>query len=561
MLAYFHIRNFALIDDLSLELSPGLNVLTGETGAGKSIVIGAISLLLGERASAEQVREGKEQALIEGVFNLRKVRALKEILSSAGLSGDELIISREIMRSGRNTCRVNGRIFPVTFLKELSQHLIDLHGQHQHQSLLRTESHLKMLDAFGEGDFPKRCAVVEELFKNHTALIKKLSSIGSDPRERARQLELLSYQIDEIERADLSEAEEKELLKRRHVLNNAERLYLITSNIYRELHGEEDSDISLIDTLQRASVELKKVSSDDQVLASPVNLLEEASAQLSEAVYELRDYIENIVFDPAELEKVEERLALFREIKRKYGNTIGEVLSFLGSARKEQDSLLNSEKVMESLIQKRLEIEECYDKAASVLTEARVETARRLESLLKKALAELALPGAKFVVEIKPESGYSIYGRDRVEFLFSANPGESAKPLAKIISGGEMSRVMLALKSIFACQDQIPTLIFDEIDSGIGGMTVKAVAEKLAGLGRVHQVICVTHSPQIASMAAHHIHLHKEVVEGRTLIRAIVLSPEEQRKEIARMLDGSRVNDLSLKHAASLLHKAEEHKG
>ncbi|NLC51644.1 MAG: DNA repair protein RecN [Firmicutes bacterium] len=561
MLRELHIQNFALIDDLALELQPGLNVLTGETGAGKSIVIGAIGLLLGERAFAEHIRDGKERALIEGVFKLcGKASAIKEFLDDAALdSEDELVITRELSRSGRNICRVNGRIFPVSFLKELGQKLFDLHGQHQPQSLLSVENHLEMLDAFGGKALLALRSEVEKLHDKRFEILKKLQTIGCDPQERARRREILEYQIQEIEGLSPTEEEEEKLLRKRKILSNAEQLYNTAFGVYRGIYSGDEQP-SLIDSLQYFCAELKKVKNYDQALESPSNLLEEANTLLTEAAYELRNYTDNLEFDPQELEKIEERLSCLQDLKRKYGGTVTEVLEFLAAAKKELSFLIESEENLEALNHELIRVEKEYTAAAERLSASRKGVGQELEKLLSFNFKALALSEARFKVGFEADDGFSPHGRDRVEFLFSANKGEPLKPLTKIISGGEMSRVMLALKSILARQDSIPTLIFDEIDTGIGGTTIRTVAEKLANLSVDHQVICVTHSPQIAAMADHHILLYKEVSGGRTLTRARLLSFTEQKKEIARMLDGNKLTDLSMEHAANLLEQGKNYK-
>ncbi len=565
MLVQLRVSNYALIEDLTLNFSTGLNILSGETGAGKSIVIGAINLLLGERAAVEQIRQGQDNAFVEGIVSPDTTikSAVNCFLEEAGISGaDELIIAREVFRNGRSVARINGRAVPVALLKELGQLLVDLHGQHQHQSLLRPDQHLELLDSFGGDNIRSSRDRLMELYKKQQAFKKDLSALGEDSGERERRLDVYAYQLKEIREAALNPGEDKELIQRERILANAEKICMITAQSYTDLYaGEEDSPVeAVIDRLKRTSHLLNEAASIDSSLAPLLDLLDSASAQLEEVSHELRDYQARLEFEPTELVTIQDRINLINSLKRKYGGSAEEVIAYAEHVAKEIERLKNSEALAEKLEHDILETEQQMTEESMSLRALRQETAADLERLLEECLKELALPNARFEVGFIAKDTFTAKGMDQLEFLFSANRGEEVKPLAKIISGGEVSRVMLALKTILARQDLVPTLIFDEVDAGIGGATVQAVAEKLAHLAKHHQVMCVTHSPQIASMADSHFRLYKETVHERTLTRASRLSETEKREELARMLDGASIDQVSLQHVDSLVDRAQRFK-
>ncbi len=565
MLLQLRVTNFALIDDLTLTFNRGLNILSGETGAGKSIVIGAINLLLGERANVDQIRQGQDSAFIEGMVeyndNLRE--QLAGIMHDAGIEeSEELIIAREVYRNGRSVARVNGRAVPAALLKEMGQKLIDLHGQHQHQSLLHPEQHLDLLDAFGDDRLRNARHNVGEVYSKWQKSKKELAVLGKDSTERERKIDIAAFQLKEIREAELKPGEDEELAKREKLLANAEKLSSLVNQVYTDIYdGEETGHLeAVIDRLHRSHNMLQEAAGIDQSLKPIEELLESSAAQLDEAAHELRDYQSKLEFEPHELINIQERLNLINNLKRKYGGSIEEVLLFADQKEAEIERLENSEVLAEKLEQEVSDLEAELKVKCEELRAMRRETADHLEEMLGHTMADLALLNASFRVKIDDRDSFSPGGFDRVEFLFSANPGESVKPLAKIISGGEVSRVMLALKSILARQDLVPTLIFDEVDSGVGGATIQKVAEKLAELSGYHQVLCVTHSPQIASMADTHYRLYKETADDRTIARAAFLDDKETREEIARMLDGASIDQVSLQHVDNLLERARRFK-
>lgn len=563
MLLELKVANFALIENLTWQAVPGLNVLTGETGAGKSIVIGAISLLLGERAAAEQVRLGAETAVIEGLFQVSPALRpeMDALLESAGIAPDDLLIlGRELSRSGRSVGRVNGRAVPVSFLKELGRYLIDLHGQHQHQSLLREEEQLQLLDAYGGEPLLRQREEVARLYRQRQACRSALEALGRDSAERERRMDLLVYQLEEIQKAKLTPGEEEELLQQEKLLSHAEKLQSLVEGAYSEIFAGSGLGPALLDRLSGALSALQEAAAIDPGLQQAVGLVESAVTQLQEAAYDLRDYRDRVSFDSGELAAVQERLSQIRSLKRKYGSTVEEVIAFARQVGEDLERLRNSAAEAEKLEKELAGLEEELSGAARRLQQLRLEAAARLSAAVRESLDQLSLPQAQFEIRLKEREQVAPQGVDRVEFMFSANLGEPVQPLAKVISGGEMSRVMLAIKVILAQQDRVPTLIFDEIDAGIGGVVIQSVAECLAHLSRHHQVICVTHNPQIAAMAEGHFMIYKEEREGRTVTRIKALEDQERKQELARMLDGGSADPISLRHGESLLERAERFK-
>ncbi len=565
MLLQLKVVNYALIEDLTLNFNPGLNILSGETGAGKSIIIGAINLLLGERAAVDQIRQGHDTAYVEGMFSCESdlKSQVENVLKEAGiLSSDEIIISREVFRTGRSVARVNGRAVPVSFLKEIGQFIVDLHGQHQHQSLLHSDQHLELLDSFGGDEIISSREKVAGLYRKWQSQKKELAALGANSAERERNIDISTFQLKEIRDAELNPDEDRELARREKILANAEKIFKLTAQAYADIYaGEEGSPVeALIDRLNRSTTHLTEAANIDQSLSPLLDLLETASAQLEEAAHELRDYQAKLEFEPNELVTIQDRLNQINSLKRKYGGTIEETLAFADNLEEEIERLQNSEALAEQIEKEIAELEIFLSEESSKLSCLRREAADRLEGLLEECLEELALANARFEVKLAERAVYSPKGIDQVEFLFSANRGEDVKPLAKIISGGEVSRVMLAIKTILARQDLVPTLIFDEVDSGVGGATVQKVAEKLAHLAQHHQVMCVTHSAQIASMADCHFRLYKETTGERTLTRAVGLEKAKIREELARMLDGASIDQVSLKHVDNLMERARSFK-
>ncbi len=563
MLIELAIQNFALIEALRLELGEGLNVLTGETGAGKSIIIDAVNLVLGGRASVEVIREPAYKARVEGIFALPPVDTLLQLLHELGVEPEEdamLILSREVSRNGRNLCRINGQTFTLANYRRVGQFLVDLHGQHEHQSLLNPEQHLELLDRYGGETTAALRRQSVGSFRELQSVSQELERWQKDEQALAQRQDLLTYQVQEIAAARLVVGEEEEHAQARVILQNAETLAQRTALAYQFIYAGERQQSSVHDLLGKAVAELKAVSGLDHKLQNIGAELEAAMYQTEEIARDLRTYLDQIDPDPKRLEELEERLDLLRQLKRKYGNTLAEILAYAQEAAAELDQLEHSEAVLAKLQEQRRQIDQTYAAAAEALSAERQKTASVLETSINQELAYLGMPQARLAVHFQRRGTPTALGQDTIEFLLSANPGEPLKPLARIASGGEMSRIMLALKTALARVDQVPTLIFDEIDTGIGGRALEAVAARLSEVASSHQVICVTHAAPIAGWADRHFLIEKQVEQDRTLTRLSMLLPAERVIEISRMLDGDTESPVSRQHALELFERAKEKK-
>jgi len=574
MLGELHVSNFAIIDKLTLRLRDGFNVLTGETGAGKSIIVDAVGALLGGRVSDELVRTGADTAYIEGIFALTSAQAvsLAPLLAERGLDNDDetLILTREIRRGGRNVCRVNGRAVTATVLRAVAQELVDIHGQSEHLSLLRVSTHLDLLDRYaGLGEQRQRVADgVAELRR----VRRELAALLRDERELARRVDLLTFQVDEIAAARLQEGEEEELRAERRRLVNAERLAQLADAAYRALHEGEDEAPSVSDRLGEIQAALDGLAELDPDQAPHLRQVEELTYQVEALAESLRDYRDAIEFDPPRLRRVEERLDLIFNLKRKYGDSIAEVLAFAERAKRELENITHAEERIAELRAEEERLLAAVGGLAAELSAARAQAAGELSVAVESQLADLSMAGARFVAAIQhadAEDGVIVGDRrlacdatgiDRVEFLIAPNVGEPPKPLARIASGGEMSRLMLALKGILSAADEIPTLIFDEIDVGVGGRSAAVIGEKLWRLTPAHQVICVTHLPQIAVFADAHYAIAKAVTDGRTVTQVQEVRDAKRLEELAVMLGGTPPSDVTRQDAQEMLARAKDTK-
>jgi DNA repair protein RecN (Recombination protein N) len=549
------IINFAIIDELRLTFNPGFNVLTGETGAGKSIIVDAVSLLLGGRADTTVVRTGAEVAQVEGIFHLddRLQVQINPVLEREGLEGeasDTLVLGREIRASGRNYCRVNGRTVSLSLLEGIGQPLVDIHGQSEHLSLMRVRAHQHFLDRFGGLD-EQREAVAGEVRKLQ-AVRKELVSLLRDEQELARRVDQLTYQVEEIAAARLKLDEEQALTTERNRLVNAEQLSQLAGEAYTALYEGSDEQLSAADLLGQTTRALAQLRKIDPSLGELEQTAEALAIQVDELARSLRDYRESIEFNPARLAQVEERLSLIYSLKRKYGHSIEEILAFGERAQAELERITHSEERIEALRAEEERLRHTIGEMAAALSGARRVAAEQLAAKVEAQLVDLNMEGARFAVDLAwsddPDGVYvgermlacDERGIDRVEFLIAPNVGEGLKPLVKIASGGETSRLMLALKTVLSTADETPTLIFDEIDQGIGGRVGGVVGRKLWGLtqadGLRHQVLCVTHLPQIAGYADNHFHVEKDVSGQRTATRVHTLSGDDRVEELAVML-------------------------
>jgi DNA repair protein RecN (Recombination protein N) len=543
MLKELRVRNFAIIDDLTLEFSPGFNVLTGETGAGKSIVIGALGIALGQRAYTEMIKTGRTEASVEAYFAVRDLPAL-EALGIA--SGDGIIIRRNLSSSGKTRAYINDTMVSVQSLAELGRALVDIHGQHEHQSLLSTDHQLRLLDHYGRLDGER--AAVEAAFHEVQAIEERIAGLRHSERERAQRLDLLRYQIEEIASSGLEEEEDVRLEAERSVLANLQRLNELLEESCGLLWGGEGS---CLEKLTEALARLREMSSMDRSVAEPLSVLESALPLVQDVSHSLRGYRDTYSADPGRLDYVQERLELIKALKRKYGDTIGEVLKFKEEAEGEVRTLEMSEEVSGALDAELRGKREGLEALAAGLSVKRQGAAKDLEAATKSVLKGLALEKADFRIDMR-KVPVNPSGMDSLEFFFSANRGEALKPLGKVASGGELSRIMLAIKSALRDADDKPVLIFDEVDAGIGGRTAHNVARRLKELSRGRQVLCITHLPQIASLADSHLLIEKGSKRDSVYVTVREVSGQERQREIARMLSG-KVTETSLRHAREIM--------
>ena len=560
MLQSLYLENIALIEKLGIELFPGFNVLTGETGAGKSIIIDAVNFVLGERTSRDLIRNGAARAKVEAVFSLNEGDAAFAALDALGIEydGNELILSRELSAAGRNACRVNGTLVPVASLKSVSDTLVDIHGQHEHQALLDAENHISYLDAYCHAESLPIIEKIDAIVSRRNELMLKRNSGFSSEREREREMDMLRYQIEEIASANLEAGEEERLNAEKTVLLNAKRIRTALETAHMALSGaEEGSALSAIDTARRSMRDIAALNKDYEALGDKIEELYYAAEDIS---FVLRDTSENVESDMQRLEEIEQRLKLISDLKRKYGRTVEDVIDFGKDAGTKLNELENAEALAAELDAKLDKLKAEYNAAADELSKVRRAAGDRLKRDVLNELKDLGMAKAMFDVALSDASGGEPRkgGRETAEFMLSANPGEPLKPLEKVASGGELSRIMLCFKSIFADNDRVPTLIFDEIDTGISGRTAAVVGEKMLGIAKKHQVICVTHLAQIAALAEAHLMVRKYDDGKNTFVETRQLNEEEKVQRIAQMMDGESDSPSALTHARELIARADK---
>ncbi len=584
LLTELRVKDFGIIEETNWRLGRGLNVITGETGAGKSLVIDAVEALLAGRVDEESIRYGASEAYLEGVFTLpsgKNSPQLGELLTEKGLKTDEetLVINCEFRRQGRSIFRVNRQAVPKGLLHQIGRLLIDIHGQSEHLSLLNEEYHLDFLDAYAH-TLDLRHSFGDKATKLHQTE-QELKALAEREKELARQEEFLRFQVDEIREAKLHEGEEEELENERNILASSEKLKAMSYEAYQFLRGGDspNSSSSVLDSLSEATRLMKNLMDIDSTLKRQISFLEETSLGLDEVARDIHSYSEQLEYDPARLEEIESRLELIRGLKRKYGHTIAEILGYLEKAEGELEGISHSSERRAQLEATGNCLKEEMGHMASELSKARSQAANKLMAKVKEELQDLNMPQVEFKVSITqsktqegipfPDGEYYAFnkeGADTVEFMASTNPGEPLRPLAKIASTGEISRFMLALKGALSEVDDIPVLIFDEIDIGVGGRSGEIIGKKLWALARNRQVICVTHLPQIATFANAHFSVHKETAGTRTLSTLEAIEGESRVREIATMLAGPQYTDTSINNACELIQKAEtwkqaHHKG
>ena len=559
MLSLLHIENIALIQSADIRFEPGFNVLTGETGAGKSIVIDSIGAVLGERTSRELIRTGAKSALVTAVFT--QVPPLPWLEENGFPTGEEeLLLQRELQGDGRNVCRIDGKLVTVAQLRELGRQLLNIHGQHDGQQLLDPASHLGYLDQFG-GCQPLLESYQEAYRKWHD-IRREMDKLQMDEAERSRRVDTLNYQIQELERAQLKAGEDEELSARRTLLRSAGRLMEAVQSAEFALSGDEDRD-GACSLIAQAEGEVQGVSSISPELSELSEKLTALRCAADDAADTLRDLSRSFDFSPGELDQVEERLDLLYRLRKKYGPTVEDMLDYLDRCRKELDQIQYADDTLARLEKDLKKAQKEAARRGEVLSQARREAAGALQARVQEELRQLDMPKVQFQTEFTPkggEAGMDETGLDEVQFLMSANLGEALKPIQKVASGGELARIMLALKNVLAEGDQIGTLVFDEVDTGVSGRAAQKVAEKMAQVARGKQVLCVTHLPQIAAMADTHFSVQKGEREGRTYTRLERLDRSQRREELARLIGGASITPSLLESAEELLRQAEQQK-
>ncbi len=559
MLLEINIKNYVIIGQQVVSFEPGLNIITGETGSGKSLVIDALSAITGGRFSKEDIRTGEEKSSIEALFSVDGLEYIAEILEAYGIEPDEeknLVIMREVNTHGKAVCRINGQTVTLSMLKKVTQYLVDIVGQNEHQLLFNTVKHGEFVDSFGGTAIISLKNEVRLLTDKLYSLKVKLDSISGNASERERKLDLLKFQIEEISKAELKPDEDEELKERRHMLINAEKLIKGINTVYTSLFKGDTGARSVSDLVNESIGSLEELSVIDKRLESCKTAVENMVYLLEDLKSELRAYREGIEFNNGEIDVIEERLDLLNSLKRKYGNSIPEVMDYRDNASMEYEKLINSGKYAAEIEKEIEDVKAQYALKAGLLSERRRALAVKLEKLIEQELQEINMPGSKFLIRIiSDKSTISGNGFDRVEFLLSPNPGEPEKALAKIASGGEMSRVMLAIKNAFSEIEKAPCVVFDEVDTGVGGQTANMVGQKIKAISRNSQILCITHLPQIASLADNHIYVDKIVENNKTFSRIKNLDNAERIREIARMLGGDENFEASMEHAKKLVRK------
>ncbi|MDT8317992.1 MAG: DNA repair protein RecN [bacterium] len=550
MLLELRIKKFAIIDNLELSFSSGMNVLTGETGAGKSIIIQAVNLILGDRATSNLIRSGEREAVVEALFSLEGEPALIEKLDNLGIDASDEIVIKRIISEGKNKVFLNGSMVTLSMLTELSESLINISSQHEHQTLLKPENHLDILDSFGRLDEAK--IRYRESFSRYNEVRRLLEKMARDEGSRAERVDLLSFQLAEITKAGIKPLEDEELKEERNLLSNAEKLATCASFADETIYSSEGS---IVERLGEVVAKLKEASGADPAMGNMAQLLEGLLFQMEDAALELREYSGTVTSDPLRLDAVSERLAELERLKKKYGPTLADLIAHGEDISAELESIGGSEGQKEQIeAELALKMEEAQ-RLALELSEERKAAASRLTVEIADELQDLGLMGATLEVNFTPLKDMAECGLEQAEFFLSTNPGEKPRPMAKIASGGELSRIMLAIKRRILSGVRVPSLVFDEVDAGIGGGTAEVVGRKLKDVSNNSQVICITHLPQIAALGDHHYKVAKSVKEGRTFTSINLLDSNDRVEEIARMLGGVEITDKTKEHAMEMLNK------
>ncbi len=558
MLQLLKVFNFALIEQAEIEFDNGFNVLTGETGAGKSMVVDALNVVLGGRSSVEMLRSGCEQFRIDAVFALQAHEPLRALLEEQAIPQEEdglLFLSRSVSRQGKNTVLVNGTPAPLSLLRTIGSMLLDMHGQHENQALLRPESYLGLLDGSDSAIAPL-LADYQLAFADWRKTRDKIAELNRDDRERAQRIDMLQWQVGEIEAARLKLPEETELPQQISLLAHAEKISATVGAAWAGLSDGDERSKGAVSILQECRRQLEVAARFDATLGQYAEQIAQIVVLLDDMAPELRNYLDQVEYDPVKLSRLQERMDLIYRLKQKYGGSLVEVLAYAQAARDEMNELVCHDDVLREM-QKKLQQQESELKIkALALGSQRAVSAAAMGRSVEAHLQELGMPGGKFVVQLTNGESFTANGCDSIQFAFSANPGEELRPLAKVASGGELSRVALAIKTVCSRNDGAQVMVFDEIDAGVGGHTARKVAENIARVAWKKQVLCITHLPQIASMADRHIHIEKKPVAERTQTFVRVLPETQRLQELARMIGGDPITAAGLDNAAEMVRTA-----
>ena len=551
MLQELSIKDFAIIDEIQISFQPKMTVLTGETGAGKSIIIDALGLLAGGRGSTEFIRKGEKKAVIQGLFTLPREANTYNILEEYGIDSEDgqIILQRDLYRGGRNICRINGMMVNLATLRKVGETLIDIHGQNEHQELMKPENHIDLLDEYDKKTSQLRNQY-QVVYQNYRKLKLSMEKKEADEKAWAQRLDMLNFQVKEIEEAGLKINEEDELVEEKNKLDNFQAIHDALELSYQILSGEK---IDVVGNLGNAMNELSDVSDLSENLQEINTKISDAFYSLEDAARDISDELDSMEWNGERLNEIEERLELIHQLKRKYGDTIEDILHYHSRIEKELREMENAEQNSEKQERQLSEALEKVKELAIKLSKQRKKSAKKLEKMIHEQLSALYMDKAVFEVKFLNNSKLYSKGIDKVEFYIQTNPGEEMGPLAKIASGGELSRIMLALKTIFSQKMGVTSIIFDEVDTGVSGRVAQAIAEKISQISNNSQVLCITHLPQVAAIADNHYYISKSVNDGRTETSLEKLDEKQKIREIARMLSGSEITELTLKHAEELI--------
>jgi DNA repair protein RecN (Recombination protein N) len=557
MLLQININNFALIESLTISFDKGFNVLTGETGAGKSILIDAINYVLGGKFSRDLIRTGEDKTYVEAVFSIENQKTIDTLKEFEIEFDDLVIISRETFQSGKSIAKVNGKALLLANIKAISSTLLDIHGQHENQNLLEPSNHINYLDSFGEKDLVKELDKYKNIYKRYMEIQHEIDNLQGKDGEKEKLIDFYKYQLEEINKANLKKGEDDELESEYSVLSNAEKINKALRSSFELLSSGSENSLSIFDGLGVAIKEIRGIQKHIEKVKTIADSLEEAYYNIEENTENIRKLMDSIQYDEGKLEFINSRIYQIGLYKKKYGKTIEDVLEYRDKIEKQYNQLVNSSEIIEKLkIERNTRLNE-LKASAGKLHAVRVKIAEALEAAVKKELSYIGLEKSIFKIEAELSESFNELGSDRVQFLISTNPGEPLKPLERIVSGGELSRIMLALKTVFVDKDHIPSVIFDEIDVGISGRVAQSVAEKMYSISSSHQVFCVTHLPQIACMSDVHFLISKDVKENKTYTSVSKMNSEQKQYEIARMVGGAEVTKLTLEHAGELIKLAD----